>query len=85
MEVEGTDLPNDINLPIQTMDALDQLENTLDDSTKMKILGSLNLLSTLHVMELMFFVWSLCIALFTLLTFSCQIKYLVSFRGAGFK
>jgi len=84
VEDEETDLPNNINLPIQTMDALDQLENTLDDSTKMKILGSLNLLSTLHVMELMFFVWSLCVASFTLLTFSCQIKYLVSIEGADF-
>ena len=49
---EETDLQNDINLPLQTIDALDQLENTLNDSVKMKILVRLNLLSTLHVMEL---------------------------------
>jgi len=35
VEDEETDLLNDINLPIQTMDALDQLENTLIDSMKM--------------------------------------------------
>ena len=35
-------------------------------------------------MEL-FCVWSLCMASFTLLTFSCQIKNLVPIGGAGLK
>jgi len=54
VEDEETDLQNDINLPLQTMDALDQLENTLNNSVKMKILVRRNFLSTLHVMELHF-------------------------------
>ena len=48
VEDEETDLMNDINLLLPTMDTLDQLENTLYDSMKMKILVRLNLLSTLH-------------------------------------
>jgi len=51
VEDEEMDLPNDINLPLQTMNALDQLENTVNDSVKMKILVILNLLSTLHVLH----------------------------------
>ena len=42
VEDEETGLPNDINLLMQTMDALHQLENSLNDSMKMKILVRLN-------------------------------------------
>ena len=38
VEDEGTDLPNDINIPLQTMDALDQLEDTLNDTVKLNVL-----------------------------------------------
>ena len=55
VEDEETDLMNDINLLLPTMDTLDQLENTLYDSMKMKILVRSNLLSTVLVMELLFF------------------------------
>ena len=54
VEDEETVPSNDINISLQTMVALDQLENTLNNSVKMKILVRLNLLSTLHVMELYF-------------------------------
>jgi len=51
VEDDETDLPNDINLPLQAMSDADQLENILNDSVKMKIFVRSNLLSTLHVME----------------------------------
>jgi len=44
VEDEETDLMNDINLPLQTLDGLDKLENTLNHSVKMNILVKLNLI-----------------------------------------